>query len=274
MKNGHKLIFCLLISSLANPVYAGKWVNWGAIVEDIQDGIRSAVDFVVDKVLAKPVKIVASGISSTKEIALVNVDAIDIVGAGTLIVTQNDEQEGRLVIEADQVLMPYIETEIKDKKLIIKIKDNVSFNVDNKKNNNLTYHVSVKNLTQVNLAGAVSGMFNSIKTESLLLDVAGASQLVGDITVDSLIIKSAGASRIVLSGNALMQNMDVSGSCKVDCRNVVGKLVVAQVSGASAVYCNASNVLSGYVSEISSLYYVNNPVVLVKSSGVATVQKL
>jgi len=270
MKNSHKWIFCVLICSfVANPILAGKWVNWGAIVEDIQDGIVAAVDFIVEKVSAKQAKIIASGIATTKKVALGMVDTIDVTGAGTLIVTQDDKQEGLLVIETDQALMPYIEAEVVGKTLIIKTRDNTSYNVEG-----LVYRVSVKDLKHLSLTGAVSGSLNSIKTESLLLDLTGASRLTGDLVVENLVIKSFGASRITLTGKATMQNLDVSGSSKVDGRNVIGKSAVVHVDGASTVYCNASGILSGHVSGVSSLYYANNPVVSVKSSGVSSVQKL
>ena len=125
------------------------------------------------------------------------------------------------------------------------------------------------------LSGAVFAECNGIKGQTISLSVSGASKVSGEITCEHLIIDASGASKIVLTGDATIQNLAINGSCRFDGRALQAQSIVVNASGAVSMYCNATDLLSGNISGASSLYYVTNPARLsVKSSGVSSVQKL
>ncbi len=271
MNSTMKLFLSVSLFCATHNALAGKWVNWGNIAQDIKEGITSTIDFVSEKLSTSYTTITPSGTVTTKEIAINDIEIVELSGIGNLVITQNDKQNEGLIIEADEAIMPYIEAQISNKTLSLKIKNNTLYQVENK---GIVYRANLKKLSHLTLSGATCSELNSIKTDSLTIDLSGASRLSGSIDVQFLMLDASGSSKIILSGSATTQNINVSGASRFDGQDLMGKTATIHGSGSSTLYCNVSEKLSGKVSGSSALYYKNIPSVSVKSTGVASVQKI
>src|SRR5438477_6656076 len=268
MKNLHNLLLVLLLISLSHITLAGRWLNWDVIATDISDGVTAVVDYFNGDFPHKQTKIVGNGTVSTHNIPFAAVDTINISGTGTLIVTHNNDQEEQLIIETEEALMPYIDAHVIDNQLMIKIKDNTSHDITN-----LIYRVNSKTvISNVTVSGAVYVELqysNTTPTQSLTYNVFGASQLHAyHININSIHVHAAGASKIVLSGTAKTQYLDISGTVKCDGSKLAGEAATVNAAGATTIHCNVSNTLSGTLMGTSSLYYAQKPKVAVSRLGI------
>lgn len=271
--NKVKIAFIVaLCTTVSFNAYAGKWVNWNSVIADISYGIHTVINTVVDikdSVIGKHVSIVESGTVATKEIAACGVVSVQLSGSGLLIVTQDNNHNEGLIIEADEAIMPYIDVQIQNSELIIKIKENVSFRLTNQ----IIYRVNSKSIKNINVAGAITVEMPNINTKKLSIQASGCSQISGAINVEKLSIDTSGTCTIVLSGKADVQTIKSSGSGKFDGQNLEGQKINVDGSGAVSLHCNASDSITGNISGSGSLVYSKNPSMHVSTSGIASVKK-
>jgi hypothetical protein len=274
MKSLHNFLLILFLISLSHITLAGRWLNWDVIATDISDGVTAVVDYFNGDFPHKQTKIVGNSVVSTQNIPFASIDTINISGTGTLIVTHNNDQEEQLIIETEEALMPYIDAHVIDNQLMIKIKDNTSHDITN-----LIYRVNSKTvISNVTVSGAVYielQYSNTTPTQSLTYNVFGASQLHAyHINTNNVHVHAAGASKIVLLGSAKEQHIDISGTVKCDGSKLGGEAVTVNAAGATTVYCNTSNALSGTLMGTSTLYYAQKPKVTVSRLGISSVKRV
>ena len=92
--------------------------------------------------------VIGSGNSVTEERAIENVQGVVLSFVGDLRVTQGDEE--KLVITADDNVMPLITTEVRDGVLTIGCKSTVGLQATTK----LHYDLTVRDLNSIRLTGA------------------------------------------------------------------------------------------------------------------------
>src|SRR5581483_2565541 len=189
MNNNTKIFFFIFLCSASYSLFAGKWINWSTIAHDVKEGLTSAIDFVSEKLSTHATTVTESGTVVTKEISISAIEKVELFGTGNLIISQNDKQSESLIIEADEAIMPYIETQISNKTLSLKIQDNVSYQT---KNRSLVYRINLKKLTHLSLSGATRSELNTIKADALTIDLQGASRLLGTVDIQSLAIDASG----------------------------------------------------------------------------------
>src|SRR5690606_30001416 len=106
-----------------------------------------------------------------------------------------------------EAVMPYIETQVVDNKLSIRIQDNISIKT---KTQNI-YRIRVKDLVKIDASGAMSIEMANLNTETLTLDFHGTSKIIGNVSLKELAVYATGACNIKLSGVATEQNVKISG---------------------------------------------------------------
>lgn len=173
-------------------------------------------------------------------------DAIEVGGVFDVEVVA--QKEFGVEIEADDNLLQFIRTEVKDGTLEISTDKRIS------PKGAIRVRISAPDIERLQASGASKISLSNLKNDSLKVDVSGASKLNVQGETKNLEIELSGASKIEADG-LTAENVDVDGS------------------GASSASVNVSGDLKADLSGASKVTYTGNPRNLEKStSGASSVR--
>lgn len=157
------------------------------------------------------------------------------------------QKDFSVTVEADDNILPLIETEVRGGVLRIECSRRVSPKTPMK------IIISAPDIENIETSGAANVTLNSIKNSGLNID-------------------SSGASKILVTGETTKLVVDVSGATKIDAEGLVSENAVIDTSGASHVSVNVLNSLRTDASGASKITYSGSPRELnTKKSGAASV---
>lgn len=177
---------------------------------------------------------------------------------GSMDVQINYGNSKTIMIEAEENLLPYIETSVQNGKLSIKAKKNVNL----KSHSKIVVHVSMTKINSLQLSGSGningSGAFsNDGKTD---IGISGSGNLSLDFdSFKDLDLSVSGSGNIDLKGSATNSiNAKISGSGNIDCSSISSKDVDAKLSGSGNIKVYANNSIEAKISGSGNVYYKGN----------------
>ncbi len=193
-------------------------------------------------------RITGSGKVVTESRNVSGFSGLTVNGAGKVSVEWTGTEA--LSVTADDNLLPYIVTEVRNGTLVIEYKPNVVFN----RFADLTFKVSAKSL-------------NSI-------DVNGAAAIDGkSIDADRLATTVSGAGAVKMQGKIAQQDVTLNGTGAYNAENVEGKRATVTNSGAGAAVVRVSDQLTANINGIGVIEYIGNPQVTKNVSGIGIVRQ-
>ncbi|MEO8568469.1 MAG: head GIN domain-containing protein [Ginsengibacter sp.] len=178
-----------------------------------------------------------------------------LASQGSMDVTIAYGNSNSIVVEADENLLPYIETSVENGKLTIKSKKGVNL----KSSSKMLVHVSMTKINSLQQSGSGnidgSGAFTSDgKTD---IGVSGSGNLKLDFdSFKDLDLSVSGSGNVDLkSGNTNNLSVKVSGSGNIDCSTVSSKDVDAKISGSGNIKVYASNSIDAKISGSGNVFY-------------------
>lgn len=183
--------------------------------------------------------------SETREVS--GFKAIKVRGALNVeVITQNDFG---VSVEADDNLLEYIRTEIDNDTLEIWSEGRISPKTD------IKIKVSIPEIDAVDVAGASNVIVSNVKSDSINIEVSGAS-------------------KIKIDGEATNLKSEASGASKIDAENLRTENAEVEANGASKVTIQAFNEVKADASGASKIYYSGDPKnVTQHSSGASSVKR-
>ena len=126
-------------------------------------------------------------------------DCISMRGIGKLFISQGKQQE--VTLEGDEITISRISTNVKDGKLVIDVGrdwvEKLSAGFDFLSDRDLRITIVVKDLKELEVAGAADIEVKPVKTDDLTLKLIGASNIkVDSLKADSLKAELPGAGKI------------------------------------------------------------------------------
>lgn len=186
-----------------------------------------------------------SGNPATEQRSLSGFKGIDVSSTFEVVITA--QKEFSVTVEADDNILPLIETEVRRGVLNIECSRRVSPKTPMK------IIITAPDIEDVEASGAANVILNSIKNGGLRVD-------------------SSGASKILVTGETAKLVVDVSGATKVDAEGLITENADIDTSGASQVLVNVLNSLRTDASGASKIIYSGSPRELnTKKSGAASV---
>jgi hypothetical protein len=179
---------------------------------------------------------------------------VALEGVGTLMIEQGKTES--LTIEAEPKVLKRIETEVRNGKLTIR--PDRSFST----RESITYHLTVKQLIGIELAGAGRVESAQLSSDQLRIDGKGAGGVVIDnLTANTLDLTAAGNVQTELAGTVDSQTVTVSDAAKYAAADLESRLASVTASGASQVSVNVSESLDAHVSGAARVEYSGDPAV-------------
>lgn len=119
----------------------------------------------------------------------------------------------------------------------------------------------VKDLKKIYLSGSVSVDIDSLKGESLMIDIGlpGANLLEGTIDVRRLGVHIEGGTRVVLKGRAKEEMVFIKGSGAFEGENLQSEQGHVRIEGAGSAFVNVADTLKATIVGYGNIHYVGTP---------------
>lgn len=216
-----------------------------------------------------PAKVVGSGNVVTETRNVSGFHSVDLLGSGQVIVTQGDT-EG-LVIEAEDNLLPVIETKVVDGTLRIGFKDHEEIHITKP----LTFRVAVKTLDSVVLSGSGGIGAKTLKADRFAVKLRGSGNVNLDhLDVGALSVDVDGSGNVKLGGKATQQTVSVNGSGDYEAGALKTGAATVNVAGSGDCEVAVSETLTVNVSGSGDVSYYGSPTVTKHVSGSGSVEAL
>jgi hypothetical protein len=182
-------------------------------------------------------------------------DGIALAGSGAVIVTQGDEES--LVIEAEDNLIPLIETKVEDGILEIGTKDD---NVTLAPTEPMVFHVGIKLFNSVSLAGSGRLESDGVKTGHLQVDLAGSGKVeISNLDAERVTVDIGGSGKAVLAGTTGSQTVNIAGSGSHDTPGLESRSATVNISGSGKAVVWAKDDLDVNLTGSGKVEYFGEP---------------
>ncbi len=165
-------------------------------------------------------------------------------------------KEGEISIKGDVNLMEYIITEVKNNKLVVKIKDGINL----KPSQSIVVTVPYESISSVSLAGS-GDIENSgtIKADNFKVSLAGSGDIKLSVASQSLESSISGSGDIELKGSAKNLTTNIAGSGDFNGKSLESTNVNAKIAGSGSVDVVCNGVLKARISGSGDVNYSGTP---------------
>ncbi len=191
-------------------------------------------------------------INSTRQVN--NFNSIGV--SGSFDVELRHGKEGKIEIEIEENLLPYLITEVDGKHLKIRWKRNAR--IRTKRGVHLVVHF--KNLEDIGLSGSGDVVSRDpIKSETFSAAVSGSGDMELNVVAKSVSLAVSGSGDMELEGSCDEFSAAVSGSGDIDAIDLKAKNADVSVSGSGEMTVYASEKLKARVAGSGGVEYKGSP---------------
>lgn len=198
-------------------------------------------------------------------------NSVDVSGAINVYVKQDSAQQ-TIKVETDDNLQEYIDIHEDNGVLYISQRDNYSLDPSKK----IKVYVSATYFKRFNISGA-SNIYSEnklVSSETLDIDMSGASEIKLDVKAPRINADITGASSVMISGETKDFNVEGSGASDIKSFDLMTENTTLDISGACSAEVFASVKLDVEASGASGIKYKGNAAVNQDVSGASSVKKV
>ena len=181
-------------------------------------------------------------------------DGVSVGGSFDVVLVKG--KEGKITIEGEENIIPYIETEVSGNTLKIKYKKNTNIRTTRR----LTVTVPYQSIESVALGG--SGKISSdtiIKAESFNVSLGGSGDINVKVNADTVKANIGGSGNINLEGKANNFKCSIAGSGSIKAYGLETVELKANVAGSGSIKATVKSKISAKLVGSGSVYYKGNP---------------
>ena len=200
-----------------------------------------------------------------------NFNSVDVSGAINVYVKQDSAQQ-TIKVETDDNLQEYIDIHEDNGVLYISQRDHYSLDPSKK----IKVYVSATYFKRFNISGA-SNIYSEnklVSSETLDIDMSGASEIKLDVKAPRINADITGASSVMISGETKDFNVEGSGASDIKSFDLMTENTTLDISGACSAEVFASVKLDVEASGASGIKYKGNAAVNQDVSGASSVKKV
>jgi hypothetical protein len=217
---------------------------------------------------ARENKVVGSGTPLQETRTVSDFDEIVVNGQGVLILKQGDQN--LLSVEADDNLLAFISSEVRDNKLYIQMQDGAHL----EPRTLIKYYVITKDIKEVALHGSAQLITEPITTQEFEIEATGEAKVDALVHVQKLKVVGTGSTKFNMSGSAQQQKLSFTDASIYNAADVISDKIEIESSGAVRVTINAQKELKAHISGASFIGYKGEPMLSIKQSGGASISKV
>jgi hypothetical protein len=205
--------------------------------------IAAIITFTISAYCSNEEHIKGNGKVITEKRSLSSFEKISTAGSIEIELIQGNNESAE--VTADENILPYIITEVKDNSLQIHVKDKVNVSATK-----LKIVVNFKNISDLSAAGSGDIQSKGIKADDLDISQGGSGSITLNVTANKLNISKAGSGNFKLEGKAGKLNISSAGSGDVHAENLVAAEPEISMVGSGDIYI--SKAAKAKVSSIGS----------------------
>jgi hypothetical protein len=197
-------------------------------------------------------------------------DEVQLSGIGNLYIEYGDEES--LIVEAEENLMRYIETDIQTNKLTI----NLGGGKIVLPTKDMNFYLTVVELDSVSITGIGRIYLSEVNTPRFDIRVSGAGALfIDELFADRLDVVLSGIGEIDIdSGGVDFQSVHISGPGTYSARRLTSNEANVNVSGIGKAIVNVEDYLEARVSGPGDLTYYGSAVLDANVSGLGNLHAM
>ena len=156
-------------------------------------------------------------------------------------------------IEADDNLLPYIETDESDGVLRIRTRRNTNFSTEH----NITVYITTPRLEQVHISGSgnVIGKNKFTEADKVSLKISGSGDIQLDLNTPELSATISGSGSMVLSGETRSQTIKIAGQGDYKAEELKSEKAKVSVAGSGDIRLYADEDLDVSIAGSGSVFY-------------------
>ena len=210
-----------------------------------------------------------SGDSITESRDVSGFDSISLSGIGRVIITQGDDES--LIIEADDNLMEYITSEVRDGKLELDFTDIVRFDPIP----SIVFRVNVNDLNALESVGVGALEMEKLNTDQLEISTSGTGVItIDELTVTDLVVVADGTGSIKLAGTAETQEIKLIGTGDYEAPDLESQTAAVDVTGTGSVEIWVLDSLDVVITGVGEVSYFGRPNETQSITGTGSVTSL
>lgn len=223
-----------------------------------------------------------SGTIVTETVDVSNFDRVSLDASGDVYIEQGDSES--LTIEADDNILPLLDSRVRGSQLILSAKPNVSMNPSRP----IVYRLTVKDLSGFDLNGSGNCFVESIKSDeirlsingsgnkdieklvsnTLSLDLRGSGNIdIEELDVTDIVASIDGSGDITLNGTAASQQISINGSGNYLAGELESTLADIKIPGSGNLTVWVQDQLLVHVNGSGDIQYYGNPKIEQRGNG-------
>ena len=217
--------------------------------------------------------IIPSGVLVTETREVSGFDQVELASFGEVILLQGETES--LVIEADDNLLPYVETVVQSGKLILRFSDTPRLDILNQADPTLRFTLTVRDLSSLEVTGLGSMTCEALEAGDLSLAITGSGNIhIGSLTADTLAVRISGLGDVELAGRVESQEIQISGAGNYSAMDLESASAAITISGLgdSTVWVRDSLVVT--LTGAGNVQYYGSPSVSQTTTGLGSVDSL
>jgi hypothetical protein len=179
-----------------------------------------------------------------------------VVVGGSFDVVLVKGKEGKITIEGEENIIPYIETEIEEDLLQIKFKKNTNINTTEK----LTITIYFESIEKVSLAGSGNITSNEIiKSKDFAVALGGSGNITLKVDANEISANIGGSGNIKLTGTSNELTCSIAGSGSIKAYDLNAATLNANIAGSGSVNATVKTKIKAKIVGSGSVYYKGKP---------------
>jgi len=186
-----------------------------------------------------------------------------VISSGDFEVYITKGMKLEVVVNAEQNILPYIETTFSENTLLISQRSLHNF----KTRLPMKVYVTLPVLTGVNQSGSGLITTDYFSAERIGLFVSGSGSITTSVDANIVDASISGSGWLKITGDATESNLTISGPGNINSHNLMVNNCNAIISGSGYMQVYALKAISARISGSGNVYYTGNPGVETKISG-------
>jgi hypothetical protein len=191
----------------------------------------------------------------------------EVVSEGDYIVEIVQGEEYSVIVEAEDNLLPYIETDLKNSSLVIRTKRRRCIDP----NIRVKILVTAPEIKSIVLSGSGSINAEQIETDFLNINLSGSGDIITSAVCEKMDCSISGSGNISLIGSCEDGDLHISGSGNINSFGMNYFKCFATISGSGDMFISVIDFLDVKITGSGSVNYIGNPAVTAKITGSGSV---
>jgi hypothetical protein len=210
-----------------------------------------------------------SGKVITEERDASGFERVRVTGSGIAEIVQGDTES--LVIEAEDNIMPLVESTVQDGVLVLGQKASTSIRITKP----IKYIITMIDVAGFEVTGSGAINSDSIETTLMSFDISGSGDInVVELDGDSIDALISGSGVVQISGDVADQVLEITGSGRYEGANLRSGTAVVSISGSGKAAVWVDTTLDITVTGSGEVSYYGEPILTQSISGSGNVRSL